>query len=81
MLKDCLGARYEYTVKKTSAAEKLLGLTNYECEMVPNGDGITDQADMRISIQKNPSGTYDLLLEIMKYKGYYMDRRYINQEK
>jgi hypothetical protein len=73
-LKDCLGYKYIYSEKKTTAADRLLGNTVYECEMVPYGDGIDVQADMRISIRKTPDGNYELIMEIMKYTGKYSNR-------
>jgi hypothetical protein len=73
-LKDCLGYKYVYTEKKTTAADRFIGNNVYECEMEPYGDGIKEQADMRISIQRMPEGNYELIMEIMKYTGKYSNR-------
>jgi len=81
-IKDCFGYNYEYKEKQASITDKFTGNVNFECEMYPHGDGVKEQADMRVSVQKDPSGSYVLMLEIMKYKGYYMDRRVaVPQEK
>jgi hypothetical protein len=74
-LKDCMGYNFVYHEKETSITDKLLGNVNYECEMEPHGDGIQEQAEMRVSVQHDSSGDYVLMLEIMKYTGYYLDRK------
>jgi len=71
MLKDCLGPKYTYKEKKANAAEKLLGTKYYECELVPVGDAVRNQADMRVTIEQMPTGEYELIFEVMKYRGYY----------
>jgi hypothetical protein len=74
-LRDCLGYNYVYTEKKTSGTDLLFGNKNYDVEMVPYGDGIPEQADIRVLVQKTSDGGYELILEMMKYTGYYTNRK------
>jgi hypothetical protein len=74
-IKDCLGVNYVYKEKKPSNTDLLMGRKVYECEMVPYGDATKEQAEMRISIQPNPAGNYELMLEMIKYKGLYTNRK------